>query len=150
VGDVWDTVRQFGRRLEREDYIDRPGSYAIEFDAAGRVGLVETPTGRHLPGGGAQPGESLEETLSREVREECGRDVVSSREVCRAVEWVDAPGEGYFRKRCVFFVAELGDPGVDAGEHGLLWLEPVEALRDVRFDSQRWAIEQALIRRPAG
>jgi 8-oxo-dGTP pyrophosphatase MutT (NUDIX family) len=53
----------------------RLGAAAVIRDGAGRVLLVKHSYGRlnwELPGGGAEPGESILETALREVREETG------------------------------------------------------------------------------
>lgn len=53
------------------------GAAAAIFDKAGRVLLVKHTYGRlnwELPGGGAETGESPEQTAIREVREETGLD----------------------------------------------------------------------------
>jgi NUDIX domain-containing protein len=62
---------EFGSRLPGQHYQPRPGSYAVAVRDNGRVAVIETRRGCFLPGGGgAQPGESPEETLAREVWEE--------------------------------------------------------------------------------
>lgn len=58
------------------------GAAAAIFDDNRRVLLVKHSYGAlnwELPGGGAEEGESLEETARREVREETGLDVVAVR-----------------------------------------------------------------------
>ena len=50
--------------------ISRPGAYALMTNADGEGALVEHQGKHHLPGGGSEPGESLEISLARELREE--------------------------------------------------------------------------------
>ena len=65
----------------------RPGTVAVGaccaiFDTAGQVLLVRHDYGRRnweLPGGGAEPGESPDETALRELREETGLDATIER-----------------------------------------------------------------------
>ena len=95
-----DEEPSFGERVAGVNYRERPGSYAILIDEGGRVAVMCTPSGRHLPGGGADPGETPEQTLVREVREECGLTVSSAHWLGRATQNLYAPGEGYFAKRC--------------------------------------------------
>jgi len=48
-----------------------------------------------LPGGFADPGESAEECVRREVREEVGLEVVASRYLCSYPNWYDYGGMRY-------------------------------------------------------
>ncbi|MFP6653157.1 MAG: NUDIX domain-containing protein [Dehalococcoidia bacterium] len=50
--------------------ISRPGAYALMTNADGEGALVKHQGKHHLPGGGSEPGESLEISLARELREE--------------------------------------------------------------------------------
>ena len=137
---------EFGDRVAGEHYQPRPGSYGVIGGRDGRVLLVQTMTGLHLPGGGAEPGETPEQTLEREVFEECGHLVTEVRRVGAATQLVFAEGEGFFAKECIFFRATLGEATEYKGEadHMLVWLEPAEATRRLRFGSQRWAVAQTL------
>ena len=67
-----------GRRkmVQKDHLILRPAAYAIIMDK-GRILLLKMrATGKyHLPGGGISPGERIEETLRREVREEAGIEI---------------------------------------------------------------------------
>ncbi len=142
-------VPEFGERVPGESYRPRPGSYAVLFDDAGRVAVVTTPRGASLPGGGADPGETAEDTLRREVREECGFDVIAERCVCRAIQYVYAEGEGFFAKDCTFFLARRRDgapAGAGESDHHLEWLDPAEALIRLPQASQAWAVSQCLRR----
>jgi 8-oxo-dGTP pyrophosphatase MutT (NUDIX family) len=129
--------RIFGRRDRRRKYIVRPGSYAILTNAEGDVATIKIRSRYFLPGGGAEPGERSRQTLLREVREECGCAVRSIRRVGYAVEYVHAPGEGYFEKRCIFYIARIR-----GNEKRIVWLARDAALRKLTFASQRWAVRQ--------
>jgi 8-oxo-dGTP pyrophosphatase MutT (NUDIX family) len=143
-------VREFGQRRLDVEYRVRPGSYAVILDAARRVAVFRTPKGTFLPGGRADPGETPEATLAREVREECGREVEILQPLGNAVEYVDAGGEGFLAKRGAFFLARMreGRPPVGPGEadHHLAWVPPGVAARELRYGSQVWAVAQAVVR----
>lgn len=138
----------FGRREAGRAYVVRPGSYAVLFGGGGRIALVRTQSGLHLPGGGADPGESAEETLRREVLEECGASIDIVRRVGDAIEYVHAIGEGHFEKVGTFFearwVAAVAEP--QEPDHVLAWCTTDEALTSLRFDSQRWAVGRCGVR----
>lgn len=139
----------FGTRVAGAVYVVRPGAYAIMRDEAGLVAVVDTPLGRFLPGGGIDEGESVEEAVVREVREECGLDVRARGIVTRAVELLYAAGEAtYFEKRCVFVAIdrsigqEAGVAGSGEADHELRWVKLDEAARTLAHASQRWAVAQ--------
>ena len=90
---------EFGTREEGKHYLLRPGSYAVVLGKGNTVAVVRTEDHVYgLPGGGADAGESVEETLRREVMEECGCEVEIVRPLGFAVEYLHAEGEGYFAK----------------------------------------------------
>ncbi len=136
----------FGEPRPGEVYVERPGAYALIADEAGRLAVVRNEHGRYfLPGGGIEPGESLELALRREVLEECGRDVDEVEWLCAADEYVetDAVTRRYL-KRGSFFVATLHAQPLVPPEDGteLLWLSPAEARRRLRHPSQAWVVRQ--------
>ena len=144
---------EFGGREPGLTYAPRPGAYAVITDAQGRVAVMQTPRGCFLPGGGSEGRETPEETLVREVREECGFGVEIVGRLGQAVEYVHTAGHGVGqRKEGVFFLAvvtEAGGPPTEA-DHTLLWLEPQEAEGRLAHGSQRWAMRQCLRRQGRG
>jgi 8-oxo-dGTP diphosphatase len=142
-------VPEFGEAVAGETYHLRPGSYGIVWmESSDRVALVATPRGLFLPGGGQDEDESLEATLRREAREECGLEVEVERLLGIADELTFVPEERrYCRKRCSFFRARviLEDPGAAIEpDHTLQWLDATAALHRLTHGSQRWAIALAL------
>lgn len=134
----------FGTKLPGVTYISRPGGYAI-IERDGAIAVVTTPTGRHLPGGGIDAGESVIEGTLREVREECGFNVRIIREIARADEYTyDAVDDVHYIKHCTFFTAERVGTETFACEadHTHDWLAPADAARVLKFECQRWVVEQ--------
>jgi predicted kinase/diadenosine tetraphosphatase ApaH/serine/threonine PP2A family protein phosphatase/8-oxo-dGTP pyrophosphatase MutT (NUDIX family) len=139
-------VPVFGVRAEGVAYAERPGVYAVARDAAGRVAVVRVPVGAFLPGGGANPGESHEQTLAREVREETGHAVRLGRPIGRATQLVvGRDGKGY-EKQGTYYEAEFGDRLGDPTEadHALEWLAPDAAIDALSHDAQKWAVRQVV------
>lgn len=140
-------ILEFGTCEPGVDYRLRPGSYGVLRDEFGRVAVIATPVGDFLPGGGQESGESPEETLVREVREECGFAVRIGARLGMADELFFARwSKTHYRKRGTFFTGthESGprtptDPG-----HDLQWCAPREALARLTHESHRWAVERAL------
>lgn len=138
-------IPEFGPRDAEAEYILRPGGYAVIFNAAGEVAVVSTPRGLVLLGGGQDAGESPEAAAVREAREECGLRVSLGERIGVADELVFAADEGkHYRKRCVFFLAEIIEQ-VDAGEpdHELIWIALEAAALGMQHESQRWAVSEA-------
>jgi 8-oxo-dGTP diphosphatase len=133
---------EFGHRAEGQQYQSRPGSYAVILGDRNQVAVMHTAQGYFLPGGGADPGESPEATLQREILEECGYAVEIVRQLGFAVEYVFAKGEGFVAKQCTFFLAKLGtrltQPAED--DHQLVWLSIRVAAKKLAHGSQSWAI----------
>jgi 8-oxo-dGTP diphosphatase len=144
----WHNVPVFGTRSEREVSVIRPSAYALIEDDRGRLAVVRTAQGTYLPGGGIEPGESPEEAITREVREECGLIIRAKFPpgvwTVRAVQLVySTPEKTYFEKRSIFLEANVDGPtctGVET-DHTLAWLKPEPALKELSHESQRWAVE---------
>jgi 8-oxo-dGTP pyrophosphatase MutT (NUDIX family) len=104
---------------------DRRAAYAVIREEDGRVAAVCARAACWLPGGGSLPGESPEDTVIREVREELGRSVRLLARIGEALQFFyAAEEERWYRMSAVFFHAEFADGPVAAGEHELCWLDP--------------------------
>lgn len=127
-------------------YTDRRAAYAVVLGEAEMVAAVRGPSGHFwLPGGGSVPGESAEETLIREVREEVARDVRLIDRIGEATQYFNAANEDrQYRMQAVFFRAEF-TVGLNTGaDHELCWL-PIQQTKTAFFhECHGWAVVQAL------
>ncbi|HZP83848.1 MAG TPA: NUDIX domain-containing protein [Chthonomonadaceae bacterium] len=146
-GETASPVPEFGEKAAGQEYRLRPGAYAVLFDTQQRIAILRTARGGFLPGGGSEPGETPEQTLAREVQEECGFAVRILERLGEAIEYVYAAEEAaYFAKRGVFFRAALaGEEGTAReGNSALLWLMPEQAVTALAHGSQVWAVRKAV------
>jgi len=141
----WPEQPAFGEREAGRSYVDRPSAYVVLVDDDGRVAVVSTPQGVHLPGGGQHAGESPERAVLREVMEECASPAGVTGTLGRASEFCYAEEEDtYFAKRSTFFTGRvLGVQGVPEPDHELLWLAPDAAEARLRLGSHAWAVARA-------
>jgi 8-oxo-dGTP diphosphatase len=141
----WQDVPVFGSPPPGLAPLVRPSAYALIIEARGRLAVVRTPSGIHLPGGGIDPGESATAAVVREVREECGLAVKVGGWAVRAVDYVHSKTHhAHYEKRCTFVDADVvGPPAApDEVDHELLWLEPHIAVRTLAHPSHAWAVGQ--------
>lgn len=131
----------FGSRREGVAYTDRPAAYAVVRGANGTVGAVRGPAGMiGLPGGGSLPGETPEETVVREVREELARSVRLIRRIGEATQYFFAADDDcHYQLLAVFFLAEFPDEPDGQGEHEFFWLPLAEAEAAFFHESHAWA-----------
>lgn len=136
----------FGARLEGVSYADRPAAYAVVAGENGAVAAVRGTSGKFfLPGGGCLPGESAEETVRREGREELAASVRLIRRIGTATQYFYAADDDrHYKMSAVFFLAEFTDGPAGKGEHDLSWLSPAEAEGAFFHDSHAWAVRQGL------
>ncbi len=132
----------FGVRVRGCAYRVRPSAYAVLRDGDGRIAVVRAARGWFLPGGGVESGETAEQAVVREAREECGLAIEAGRLVGTATEIVHAPtGQSGVDKASVFFeavvtgLAASSEPG-----HQLAWVTREEAVRRLSHKSHRWIL----------
>ncbi len=141
------TLREFGERDPGAQYVLRPGGYVVLLrdEPTREVGVVVTPLGVWLAGGGLDPGESPEDAAIRECLEEIGVEVRLLRRIGMADQLTYAAAEStHFRKRSTYFVGEIvttqGDGETD---HELDWMTVDEAAARLKDAAQRWAVREA-------
>jgi len=133
----------FGERVVGASYVRRPSVYALIRNAPGQIAVVRTPQGVFLPGGGIEAGETAEQAVVREVREECGLGVRLLSQLPDAVQLVYSPAERtYFEKPSTFVAATVEGPssGQSEQDHEVLWVAPAEAAAILSPESHRWAL----------
>jgi 8-oxo-dGTP pyrophosphatase MutT (NUDIX family) len=120
----------------------RHAAYAVIKDAEGRIAaVIGARRARFLPGGGAMRGETPEQTVVREVREELARGARVVREIGAAIQYFRADGRQY-RMEATFFAAELTSAAAGAGEHELCWLAAEEIEGAFYHECHAWACRQ--------
>src|SRR5512139_3126341 len=135
----------FGNKITGQNYIERPGAYAVIQDDQGRFATLRIGTALFLPGGGSLLGETPQATLHREVMEECGRAIQIGQAIGEAMEYLYAPKHGvYYQIHSTFFNARFVDGDVLQHEekHTFAWLSAMESMKHFQRPSQAWAIEQ--------
>jgi 8-oxo-dGTP diphosphatase len=138
------TIPEFGERIPGKDYRPRPGAYAVIVDDHGRLALFHKKDRYFLPGGGIEPGETAEEALSREVREEIGWTFEIGRKIGEATQYVISKHDKHFAIQGTYYEARLlqqvGQPEEPGDE--LVWLPQPEAIALLPRQSDAWAIAQ--------
>jgi 8-oxo-dGTP diphosphatase len=138
----------FGAPEPGRDYPDRPAAFAL-LERAGLIACVLVAFRRDgpkidLPGGGLDAGETHAQAAVRECGEEAGLKVrVEGEPFVRADHYFINSEDRSHVTRGVFFSAHLEaeDPALKIeDDHTLIWLEPLEAIRELDRESHAWAV----------
>jgi 8-oxo-dGTP diphosphatase len=134
----------FGTRVPNVDYRYRPSAYALVINQNRKIAVVRTPVACYLPGGGMECGETPEQTVEREGREEGGFVLRSRAHLGRAMEICYSVEEGlYFEKDSYFIEAEVvGQATQTELDHHLLWMTAEQAEQALSHGSHRWAVQR--------
>lgn len=136
-------MRQFGTAPEG-DVVARPGAYAVLVDEQWRIALVRVPDGVYLPGGGIEAGESAEEALRREVREETGLEIDIVSPMGMARQYVFWRGTHY-NKHGHYYLCRPKQQGTATElDHELIWVRGTQAMKQLTHASQQWMVSRAL------
>ena len=137
----------FGTK-ENVQYADRPGAYLIPI-RDGQVGLVQTPKGYFLLGGGLEGSESHIACIQRECMEEVGCRVLVKQRLCSAESYCLHSQIGYFHPVQTYYLGDL-EAFTDTpseSDHRFLWLPLPQAQGNLFSQMQNWALEQAIAHR---
>ncbi len=100
-----------------------------------------------LPKGHVEPGEAVEETAIREVREETGIERLELQEPLGTIDWFFREGPDLIHKYCHFFLMETTQgetgPQVEEGITRCIWLPLDDALRTLTYDNARDVLRSA-------
>ena len=134
--------RIFGIK-ENVQYIDRKGAYLIPINGE-QVGVIQTPKGLFLLGGGIENGETDTLCIMRECMEETGYSVLISKKVCSAETYAKHPAIGYFHPIQTYYLGELIEQKQPPAEsdHKLVWVNHSNLKGKMYVEMQNWALEQ--------
>jgi len=137
----------FGEKLEGIEYKERAGAYGVAFNEEGNIAVIKTARGYFLPGGGIEAGESNEECIIREFKEETGYDIEVKQYIGKASLYGYAVGlKGYYNLIGFHYIVELKGKTAEPIEedHELLWMEAEKCPDALKLEHQAWAVKEVL------
>lgn len=140
------TLKIFGEVEPHVVYTYRPGAYGL-LSKDGKVGVVRSPLGFFLIGGGIETGESDEACLIREGFEEAGCELAMGEFLETVDEYVIVKGtQTAYHKRIAAYRVEIVSCGHAQLEtdHELIWMEKDSALEAMYLKGQAYLIETYL------
>lgn len=132
---------------ENVDYMDREGAYLILIED-NCIGVIQTPKGYFLLGGGLKDGESHIECIKRECIEESGYDVYVKDKICSAETYCKHEKIGYFHPIQTYYIGKITSKIFTSCEkdHKFMWID-LDQIRGRMFvEMQNYAIEECLKR----
>ena len=144
---------QFGRPEPGRTYDDRPTAFGLVF-RDGRLACVRVDRGEgsyyDLPGGAIDGDETEEQALVREFVDETGLTVRPNARLGEAGQYFLKSDGRAVNNLAGFWTAEVEreDPSAKIeDDHELQWLDPQQALAQLRHDAHAWAVAMWLRRR---
>lgn len=137
----------FGEILSGIDYIEREAVYGLVVNESMQIGIVKTPRGNFLPGGGIEDGENHIECLKREFIEETGYEIEVGSYIGRSELYGLTPRrKRYLKMIGYFYVVKLAGTTKDKIEedHEFIWLDINKAENEMLLEHQSWAIKKML------
>lgn len=130
------------------DYMDREGAYLIPIKN-NSIGVVKTPKGYFLLGGGLDNDETNEMCLERECLEEAGYTISIKYKIASAETYYKAPKIGYFHPVQAYYAGELLKKVCVPVEsdHKFVWVKFNDLKGKMYLEMQNWAIEQSWSRK---
>ncbi len=132
---------------ENVKYLDREGAYLIPYQN-NQIGVVKTPKGYFLLGGGLEKEENHLDGIKRECLEEIGFQVCVKEKVCSAETYTKHPTIGYFHPIQTYYFGELLEKVSESIEkdHIFCWVEYEQLKGKMFVEMQNWALEQFALR----
>lgn len=132
----------FGKK-ENNSYIDREGAYLIPVKDD-KIGVVKTPKGYFLLGGGLEKGESHTDCIKRECLEESGFRVFVKDKICSAKTYTKHQTIGYFHPIQTYYFGELLEKvsAPTETDHVFCWVKYEQLKGNLYAKMQNWALEQ--------
>lgn len=142
---IGNNMESFGEKKEKINYISRPGAYIIFFNSKKEIGVIQTPKGLFLPGGGKNKNESDEECLKRELLEELGWNIVIGKFLGNSIQYFRSKSK-FYKADCNFYLGKdflkVSDPIEE--DHILKWFSFEHLSKNLHIENQKWAINEAI------
>ena len=133
----------FGARQPGVQYTLRSAAYAVVLDDRSRVACVQEESGRFLPGGGLEAGETDVDAVHREVKEECGRSFEIVEALGAAVQFFVSPRGESYELHAAFFLGRFGPATAPDRESAVEWLPALPEPPQFFHECHRWAVRRA-------
>lgn len=134
---------EFGEILEGIEYRDREAVYGLVFNHEGQIGVIQTPRGYFLPGGGIEVGENHVQCIQRKFLEETGYSIEIDDYIgCGVLNGFAPKMNAYLKMIGYFYKVKLIEKVLTPVEvdHAFMWMDQGEASKAMKLENQAWAI----------